>query len=131
MGTATGKILTVEDDTIILADLRLILEDAGYEVCAEAIDGLEAVALARRHRPDLILLDLGLPRLDGVEVTRWILEELDIPIVALTGRAPSLADNVLQAGAVVCLQKPFSAPQVVEAVAEALASRPHRRGASR
>jgi two-component system, response regulator PdtaR len=130
MSTATGKILTVEDDTIILADLRLILEDAGYEVCAEATDGLEAVALARRHRPDLVVLDLGLPRLDGVEVTRWILEELDIPIVALTGRSSRLADNVLQAGAVLCLQKPFSAPQVVEAVGEALARHPPDRGVS-
>ncbi len=130
MSTATGKILTVEDDTIILADLRLILEDAGYEVCAEATDGLEAVALARRHRPDLVVLDLGLPRLDGVEVTRWILEELDIPIVALTGRSSKLADNVLQAGAVLCLQKPFSAPQVVEAVGEALSRRPPHRDAS-
>jgi CheY-like chemotaxis protein len=130
MSTAPTRILTVEDDPIILVDLRLILEDAGYEVCAEASDGLEAVALARRHAPDLIVLDLGLPRLDGVEVTRWILEELDVPIVALTGRTPKVAHDVVEAGAVTCLQKPFSALEIVGAVAEALARHPHGRGAS-
>jgi DNA-binding NarL/FixJ family response regulator len=53
----------VEDDPIVRADLRLILEDAGFDVCPDARDGIEAVELARTHRPDLILIDLGLPRI--------------------------------------------------------------------
>ena len=66
---ATASVLTVEDDPIVRADLRLILEDAGFDVCADARDGVEAVELARQHRPDLILMDLNLPGLDGVEAT--------------------------------------------------------------
>src|SRR5213593_2645992 len=83
----TARVLTVEDDPIVRADLRLILEDAGFDVCPEARDGIEAVELAREHRPDLILIDLSLPRMDGVEATRRILHERDVPIVALTGHS--------------------------------------------
>src|SRR5438094_10001190 len=81
---ATASVLTVEDDPIVRADLRLILEDAGFDVCPDARDGVEAVEFAREHRPDLILIDLSLPRLDGVEATRQILSERTVPIVALT-----------------------------------------------
>ena len=63
MSTATARVMTVEDDPIVRADLRLVLEDAGFGVCADARDGIEAVELARLHTPDLIVLDLGLPRL--------------------------------------------------------------------
>jgi response regulator RpfG family c-di-GMP phosphodiesterase len=63
----TARVLTVEDDPIVRADLRLILEDAGFDV-ADARDGIEAVELARTHRPDLILIDLSLPPIDGVDV---------------------------------------------------------------
>src|SRR5476651_1986042 len=73
MSTATARVMTVEDDPIVRADLRLVLEDAGFGVCAGARDGIEAVELARLHAPDLIVLDLGLPRLDGIEATRRIL----------------------------------------------------------
>src|SRR6266403_804083 len=71
--TTAARVLTVEDDPIVRADLRLILEDAGFDVCPDARDGIEAVELAREHRPDLVLIDLSLPRLDGVEATRRIL----------------------------------------------------------
>src|SRR2546428_4746845 len=81
---ATASVLTVEDDPIVRADLRLILEDAGFDVCPDARDGVEAVELAREHRPDLILIDLSLPELDGVEATRRILDEREVPVVALT-----------------------------------------------
>ena len=84
---ALPRILTVEDDPIVRADLRLILEDNGFDVCAGARDGLEAVELAREHAPDLVLIDLNLPRLDGVEATRRILDERAVPVVALTGYA--------------------------------------------
>jgi len=62
MPVSAASVLTVEDDPIIRADLRLVLEDAGFSVCPDARDGIEAVALARDLRPDLVLLDLGLPR---------------------------------------------------------------------
>jgi response regulator NasT len=114
--------MTVEDDPIVRADLRLVLEDAGFGVCAGARDGVEAVDLARLHSPDLIVLDLGLPRLDGVEATRRILSERDVPIIALTGRSTSLAMEAMEAGAVSFLRKPFVERELVDTVTTALAS---------
>jgi CheY-like chemotaxis protein len=119
VNAATATVLTVEDDPIVRSDLRLVLEDAGYDV-ADARDGLEAVALTRVHAPDLIVLDLGLPRLDGVQTARWILQERNIPIVALTGRSSQLAEDVLEAGAVACLRKPFAVDELVSTVSAAL-----------
>jgi CheY-like chemotaxis protein len=118
------SILTVEDDPLVRADLRLILEDNGFEVCAAARNGAEAVALAREHAPDLILIDLNLPELDGVEATRRILAERSVPIVALTGYANTGAvDRAVAAGAVGHLTKPFSERGLVEVVRAALAGR--------
>jgi response regulator NasT len=120
------SVLTVEDDPIVRADLRLILEEAGFSVCADAENGFEAVKLARKHRPDVILLDLGLPYLDGPEAAERILQEYDVPIVALTGHRDSqLLERAVAAGARTCVHKPFAEREVVEAVLTALAK--HRR----
>jgi response regulator NasT len=81
------RILTVDDDPIVRADLRVILEDAGFSVVPDARDGDEAVERAREHAPDLIVLDLGLPGLDGFDAASRILSERDVPIVALTGHS--------------------------------------------
>jgi response regulator NasT len=119
-----ARILTVEDDPIVRADLRLVLETAGFDVCADARDGVEAVDLAREHRPDLILIDLGLPQLDGVEATRRILGERDVPIVALTGhRSGGLVDRAVEAGVVGHVLKPFHEAHLVETLNDALAER--------
>jgi response regulator NasT len=123
----TARVLTVEDDPIVRADLRLILEDAGYEVVPDARDGVEAVEFAREHRPDLVLIDLTLPRLDGVEATRQILDERDVPIVALTGHSSGdLVGRAVEAGAVGHVLKPFSEAHLVETVSGALADRVER-----
>jgi DNA-binding response OmpR family regulator len=122
LSTATARVMTAEDDPIVRADLRLVLEDAGFGVCAGARDGIEAVDLARLHSPDLIVLDLGLPRLDGVEATRRILSERDVPIIALTGRSTSHAMEAIDAGAVSFLRKPFVERELVDTVTSALAS---------
>jgi CheY-like chemotaxis protein len=122
--TAAATVLTVDDDPLIRADLRLVLDDAGFDVCGEARDGLEAVELARARRPDVIVLDLALPRLDGVEATRRILGERDVPIVALTGygrEEGGIAERAVAAGALSVVHKPFSERAVVSAVTEALA----------
>jgi response regulator NasT len=116
--------LTVEDDPIVRADLRLILEDHGFDVCADARDGVEAVELAREHRPDLILIDLHLPELDGVEATRRILDEREVPIVALTGYVTGdTIQRAAEAGAVDHITKPFSAAGLVEKLRDVLATR--------
>ena len=118
----TARVLTVEDDPIVRADLRLILEDAGFAVVPDARDGVEAVELAREHRPDLILIDLSLPGLDGVEATRQILDEQDVPIVALTGHSTGgLVERAIEAGAVGHVLKPFHDAQLVGAITDALA----------
>jgi two-component system, response regulator PdtaR len=123
---AAPTVLTVEDNPIVRADLRLILEDAGFDVVGDARDGVEAVGLAREHQPDVILLDLGLPWLDGLQATRRILAERSVPIVALTGRGTTLAEEVLDAGASSYLLKPVGATEVVEAVTGALAAHRER-----
>jgi response regulator NasT len=120
---ATASVLTVEDDPIVRADLRLILEDAGFDVCADARDGVEAVELAREHRPDLILIDLNLPRLDGVEATRRILHERSVLIVALTGHRTGYLERALEAGAVAHVLKPFHEVHLVETLSGLLAER--------
>jgi two-component system, response regulator PdtaR len=119
-----ARVLTVEDDPIVRADLRFILEDHGFDVCAAARDGVEAVAFAREHRPDLILIDLHLPELDGVEATRRILDEREVPIVALTGYVEG--DSIrraFEAGAVDHVTKPFSEAGLVETLRDVLATR--------
>lgn len=125
--TATARVMTAEDDPIVRADLRLVLEEAGFGVCAGARDGVEAVELARLHAPDVIVLDLDLPRLGGVEATRQILSERDVPIIALTGRSTELALEAVEAGAVTYLRKPFVEQELVDTVTTALDT--HRRAA--
>jgi len=122
--STTARVLTVEDDPIVRADLRLILEDHGFDVCADARNGVEAVELAREHRPDLILIDLNLPELDGVEATRRILEEREVPIVALTGYvAGDSIERAVEAGAVDHVTKPFTEAALVDTLREVLTTR--------
>ena len=73
------RILVAEDESIIRLDLRDLLERAGFEVCAEARDGEEAVELARSEQPDLAIMDVKMPKLDGIEAARKILEERPDP----------------------------------------------------
>ena len=125
--TATARVMTAEDDPIVRADLRFVLEEAGFGVCAGARDGIEAVELARLHAPDVIVLDLALPRLGGVEATRQILSERDVPIIALTGRSTELALEAVEAGAVTYLRKPFAESELVDTVTTVFDN--HRRAA--
>jgi response regulator NasT len=111
------RILVAEDETIIRLDLRGLLERAGYEVVAEARDGEEAVALAREHAPDLALMDVKMPRLDGIEAARRILEERPIPIVMLTAfDQQELVERAAEAGVYGYLVKPFREQDVVPAI---------------
>jgi two-component system, response regulator PdtaR len=113
----TMRILVAEDETIIRLDLRGLLERAGYDVVAEARDGEEAVELARLHEPDLALLDVKMPRLDGIEAARRMLEERPIPIVILTAfDQRELVERAAEAGVYGYLVKPFREQDVVPAI---------------
>jgi DNA-binding response OmpR family regulator len=121
---AVATVLTVDDDPIVRADVRLVLEDAGFNVLPSARDGEQAVELARTHNPDVIVLDLGLPGMDGAEASRRIRDERDVPIVALTGhRGGELVDRA--AGLVSSyVYKPFAEGELIGAVTEAVSRTP-------
>jgi two-component system, response regulator PdtaR len=116
------RILVAEDETIIRLDLRALLEHAGFEVCAEARDGEEAVLLARSERPDLALLDVKMPKLDGIEAARRILDERPIPIVMLTAYGQDeLVQRAAEAGVFGYLVKPFREQDLLPAIRTARA----------
>jgi AmiR/NasT family two-component response regulator len=111
------RILLAEDETIIRLDLKEILERAGFDVCAEARDGEEAVELAERELPDLAILDVKMPRLDGIEAARRILERRPIPIVMLTAYGhDELVSRAVEAGVFGYLVKPFREADLLPAI---------------
>ena len=121
-GVAAARILIAEDETIIRLDLRAMVERAGFEVCAEARDGEEAVALARSAGPDLALLDVKMPKLDGIDAARQILDERPIPIVMVTAYGEQkLVSRAVEAGVFGYLIKPFRETDLLPAIATARA----------
>ena len=116
------RILIAEDETIIRLDLRDLLERAGFEVCAEAKDGEQAVELARSERPDLAILDVKMPKLDGIEAARRILDERPLPIVMLTAYGQDeLVARAVEAGVFGYLVKPFREQDLLPAIQTARA----------
>lgn len=101
------RILIADDDPQLIRALRITLTAKGYEVLV-ALDGQQAIARAIEHRPELLLLDLGMPRLDGVEVIRAVRGWSEAPILVVSGRTGG-ADKVeaLDAGADDYVTKPF------------------------
>jgi AmiR/NasT family two-component response regulator len=116
------RVLLAEDETIIRLDLRQLLERRGFDVVAEAGDGEEAVELARSSEPDVAVLDVKMPRLDGIEAARRMLAERPLPIVLLTAYGdPSLVGRAIDAGIFGYLAKPFREGDVVPAIRTAVA----------
>ena len=116
------RVLIAEDETIIRLDLRALLERAGFEVCAEARDGEEAVELARETEPEVAVLDVKMPRLDGIEAARRILDERPIPIVMLTAYGQEeLVSRAIEAGVFGYLVKPFREQDLLPAIETARA----------
>jgi response regulator NasT len=116
------RVLIAEDETIIRLDLKELLERAGFEVCAEARDGVEAVELARSEEPDVAVLDVKMPRLDGIEAARRILDERPIPIVMLTAYGQDeLVSRAIEAGVFGYLVKPFREQDLLPAIQTARA----------
>ena len=116
------RILIAEDETIIRLDLRSLLEASGFEVCAEARDGQEAIELARSSAPDLAIFDVKMPKLDGIDAARVILEERPIPIVMLTAYGQDeLVARAIEAGVFGYLVKPFRESDLLPAIRTARA----------
>src|SRR5215207_4381378 len=123
-----GRVLVVEDDADIADVLRRSLRNEGYEVRTSA-DGVEALDVAAGFFPDLVVLDLGLPGMDGVEVCRRLRSDGDVPILMLTARAET-EDRVtgLDSGADDYLVKPFERKELLARIRALLRRRP--RGAA-
>jgi DNA-binding response OmpR family regulator len=126
----SGRVLVVEDDAEITDVLRRSLRNEGYEV-RTAADGIEALDQATAFVPDLVVLDLGLPRLDGTEVCRRLREDGDVPILMLTARAET-EDRVegLDSGADDYLVKPFERTELLARIRALLRRRPPRGSAA-
>ncbi|HKJ36965.1 MAG TPA: response regulator transcription factor [Solirubrobacterales bacterium] len=126
----TGRVLVVEDDEDIADVLRRSLRQEGHEV-RTAIDGEDALEAATDFMPDLVVLDLGLPKLDGVEVCRRLRDESDVPILILTARTDT-EDRVrgLDAGADDYLVKPFERAELLARLRALMRRRPPRGSAS-
>jgi two-component system, OmpR family, response regulator MprA len=127
---AGGRVLVVEDDEDIADVLRRSLRNEGYDVRTSA-DGIDALDVAAGFVPDLVVLDLGLPRLDGVEVCRRLRADSDVPILMLTARTET-EDRVggLDSGADDYLVKPFERKELLARIRALLRRRPPRGSAS-
>jgi two-component system, OmpR family, response regulator MprA len=126
----TGRVLVVEDDVEIADVLRRTLRQEGHEV-RSAGDGVEALRLAEEFLPDMVVLDLGLPKLDGVEVCRRLRAESDVPILILTARTET-GDRVvgLDSGADDYLVKPFERAELLARLRALMRRRPPRGSAA-
>ena len=127
----SARVLVVEDDEAIADVLRRSLRAEGHEV-QSAGDGAEALTTAERFTPDLVVLDLGLPRLDGIEVLRRLREDgSDVPVLILTARTET-DDRVegLDSGADDYLPKPFERAELLARIRALLRRRPPRGSAS-
>jgi response regulator NasT len=116
------RVLVAEDETIIRLDLRSLLETAGIEVCGEARDGAEAVELAASTNPDVVVLDVKMPKFDGLEAARRILAERSLPIVLITAFGDDeTVGRAADIGVFAFLTKPFREDDVVPAIKTAQA----------
>ena len=113
----TTRVVIAEDEALIRLDLKEMLEEEGYTVVGEAGDGEQAVELAREHRPDLVILDVKMPKLDGISAAEKIAEESIAPVLMLTAFSQrDLVERARDAGAMAYLVKPFSKSDVVPAI---------------
>ncbi len=113
--SAQSRILVAEDETLIRMDLVEMLTEAGYEVIAQASNGEEAIELAKLHNPDLAILDVKMPVLDGISAAEKIIEVA--PVLMLTAFSQKdLVDRARDAGAMAYVVKPFTINDLMPAI---------------
>ena len=116
------KVLVAEDETLIRLDIVEILTGAGYQVVGEAENGERAVELAREQKPDLVVMDVKMPVMDGISAARTIAEEKIAPVVMLTAFSQrDLVESAREAGAMAYVVKPFGENDLVPAIEVAAA----------
>ncbi len=115
------RVLIAEDEALIRLDLREMLEEEGYDVCGEAGDGRTAVELAERLRPELVILDVKMPVLDGISAAEEIARQRIAPVVILTAFSQrDLVEKAREAGAMAYLVKPFQKKDLLPTIEMAL-----------
>ncbi|UNB55394.1 MULTISPECIES: ANTAR domain-containing response regulator [unclassified Mycolicibacterium] len=115
------RVLIAEDEALIRLDLAEMLREEGYDVVGEAGDGQEAVDLAESLRPDLVIMDVKMPRRDGIDAAAEIASKRIAPIVVLTAFSQrELVERARDAGAMAYLVKPFSITDLIPAIELAL-----------
>jgi two-component system, response regulator PdtaR len=117
VSTETIRVIIAEDEALIRLDLKEMLEEEGYSVVAEVGDGQEAVDRATELRPDLVVLDIQMPVLDGLSAAEQIASARIAPVIVLTAFSQrELVERARDAGAMAYLVKPFSKNDLVPAI---------------
>src|SRR6202041_5444 len=121
-GTAPARVVIAEDEAIVRLDLKEILESAGYNVGGETGRGDVAVTMVEEHRPDLAILDIKMPGMDGLRAAREITSQYQVAVVLLTAFSQrDLIEEARDAGVAAYLVKPFQAREILPAIADVLA----------
>ncbi len=116
------RVIIADDESIIRTDLREMLTNLGYLVIGEVGDGRSAVNLARELRPDIVIMDIKMPDMDGIEAAKILTEEQIAPVILLTAYSQQdLVERAREAGVVAYLVKPFREPDLAPAIEVALA----------
>ena len=119
---ASRRVIVAEDEALIRMDIVEVLREAGFEVVGEAADGESAVALARELHPDLVVMDITMPKLDGLSAAEIIGNERIAPVVMLTAFAqPEFVARASEAGAIAYVVKPFTPERLLPQIEVALA----------
>lgn len=116
------RVIIADDESVIRADLREMLTNLGYLVVGEVGDGQSAVNLARELKPDVVIMDIKMPDLDGIEAAKILTQDKVAPVLLLTAYSQrDLVDRAREAGVVGYLVKPFREQEIVPAIDIALA----------
>lgn len=119
--SAKTRVIVAEDESLIRIDIVEILRDNGFDVVAEAADGEKAVALARELKPDLVVMDVKMPLLDGISAAEILHKERIAPVVLLTAFSQrELVERAAEAGALAYVVKPFTPNDLIPALDIAL-----------
>jgi two-component system, response regulator PdtaR len=112
-----GRVLLVDDESLIRMGMRVMLQDLGYEVVGEAANGQEAIEKVAALDPDVVIMDIKMPGLDGLEATRRIMAAHPVPIIVLTAyHQRGLVEEAAQAGVLAYLMKPVRESDIAPAI---------------